>query len=88
MASSLRSEGISPVSELEERSRVWRLVQREMRGEREPRRDRLERERRKMRPLLHVAPWRWDWESTPEQGLAKLGRVQFLRLWVESEKEE
>lgn len=82
---SFNSEGISPERELEERSRVWRLVHLEREGEIVPESEREERERRKMRPLLHVAPWRW--ESKPLHGLAKLGWVQFLRLWVGSWKE-
>lgn len=35
-----------------------------------------------MRPLLHVAPWRY--EVKPWQGLEKVVWVQFLRFWFGS----
>lgn len=53
-----RERGIGPAMELEERSRDWRLVQLERKGEREPRREREESESLKTRPLLQVMPWR------------------------------
>lgn len=82
---SFSSEGISPVRKFEERSRVWRLVHLAREGDMVPRSEREERDSRKMRPLLHVAPWRW--ESNPLQGFAKLGPVQFFRRWAGSSKE-
>lgn len=66
------------MSELFERSSDWRLVQFEMNGEIEPCNEKLGSESLYIRPLLHVAPARFD--KKPEHGFWKLGFVQLRRL--------
>lgn len=78
--------GMGPERRLSERSRVWRLVQLEMREGRLPEREREGRDSLKILPLLQVAPAMS--EVNPLQGFAKLGFVQFRSFEFGSDSEE